>query len=83
MQDTTLTEEMVTKGGKTLKSVENLNLWGLGLHDISLIKQLSNLKTAALSANNIETLKPFADCHNLEELFLRKNKIQDLDELCL
>ena len=82
MEQTILTEAIASKGGKTpIQSIEKLNLWGLGLVDISLIKQMTSLKAAALSSNNIESLEPFSYCHNLEELYLRRNKISDLDEL--
>ena len=35
----------------------------------------------SLSHNNIESLKPFKNCSSLEELYLRKNKIENLSEI--
>lgn len=33
------------------------------------------------SVNKISTLAPFEECVNLQELYLRKNNIQDLNDL--
>lgn len=35
----------------------------------------------SLSVNNIQTLAPFGHCKKLEELYLRKNSIQDTQQL--
>lgn len=32
--------------------------------------------------NNIDTLADFQYCHNLRDLFIRKNNIKDLNEVC-
>ena len=34
------------------------------------------------SVNNTSTLKDFSQCENLRELFIRKNQIEDLSEIC-
>lgn len=81
--ETTLTEATVLKKSKAsnLADVHNLNLWGLNLGDISFIVNVPNVETIALSVNSVRTLKPFAECSHLRELFLRKNKISSFEEL--
>jgi hypothetical protein len=34
------------------------------------------------SVNNISSLKDFENCVDLKDLFVRKNNIQDLNEVC-
>ena len=72
-----LTEEFVLKKTKnsSLEDIHNLSLWGQNLTDVTEVKRIPNLETCAFSVNAIDTLKPFACCKNLRELFLRKNKI--------
>lgn len=36
----------------------------------------------AFSVNNIDTLADFQYCQNLKDLFVRKNNITDLNEVC-
>eukprot|EP01083_Nonionella_stella_P269632 912555_1 len=65
----------------SLEHVTNVNLWGLCLDDISLVRELPNLRVISLSVNSIKTLEDFAACPRLEELYLRANQIEYLDEL--
>lgn len=64
------------------ESVKKLNFWGSGIRDVSVVKKLPNLEVCSLSVNNISTLKDFSQCENLRELFIRKNQIEDLSEIC-
>lgn len=64
------------------ESVKKLNFWGSGIRDVSVVKKLPNLEVCSLSVNNISTLEDFAECENLREIFIRKNKIEDLSEIC-
>lgn len=79
----TLTSEIILKKAKvsSLNDVQHLNFWGNSLEDVSIIGQCPNVETIALSVNNVKTLKPFSHCHKLKELFLRKNDIENLNEL--
>ena len=79
----TLTAEMVMSRCKTdnLCLIKNLNLWGNELSNISLIQQMPNMEVLSLSVNKISTLKDFANCQRLTELYLRKNMISDLKEV--
>jgi Leucine-rich repeat (LRR) protein len=42
---------------------------------------MPNLEVISLSVNKITTLKEFASCAKLQELYLRKNLIQDIQEV--
>jgi len=63
-----------------LINIKNLNLWGNDLEDISLIKDMQNLEICSLSLNKICSLRDFATCKKLSELYLRKNLIAELLE---
>lgn len=78
-----LTRELIS--AKThcdnLYHIKNLNLWGNDIEDITLLRQMPNLEIVSLSVNRILSLKEFANCKKLQELYLRKNNISDLEEL--
>ncbi|TMW52186.1 hypothetical protein DOY81_002745 [Sarcophaga bullata] len=80
---TRLTEEMVIARSKQsdLSSIKKLNCWGSDLSDVSIIKRMRGVEVLALSVNKINTLQPFEDCLKLQELYLRKNNIQDINEI--
>ena len=61
--------------------VKNLNLWGNELDDCSLLARLTNVEILSLSVNQINSLRDFRGCLKLQELYLRKNDIQDIAEL--
>jgi hypothetical protein len=65
----------------SLSEVKNLNMWGCDLEEISIVQELINVEVISLSVNKINTLKPFANCLKLTELYLRKNSIEDLSEI--
>ena len=75
--------ELVSQKAKThaFKYIERLNLWGLNLGDVSILKDLPNLKIISLTSNYVETLEAFASCPKLEEIYLRKNQIRNLSDL--
>ena len=64
-----------------LDAVVHLNLWGSHLSDVSLISKMSNVEIVSLSVNQISSLEPFSYCSKLSELYLRKNKIHDVEEV--
>lgn len=64
-----------------LKSVRKLNCWGSELEDVSIVRKMSHVEVLSLSVNNISTLADFAHCKNLQELYIRKNNIQHLNEV--
>ena len=79
----TLTPELLLQKCKTdkLSSIKNLNLWGNDLDDLSILNQMNALEVLSLSLNKISTLKDVKTCYNLQELYLRKNEIADLEEV--
>lgn len=78
-----LTEGMIK--GRTrldrMEEVRNLNLWGQDLDDVSMLSKLSMVEILSLSVNRITTLRDFAHCAKLQELYLRKNEVSDVAEL--
>lgn len=83
MSRVALTHQMVR--GKTrlesMDDVRNLNLWGQHLVDVSLLKELPLVEILSLSVNNIASLSNFRHCSELQELYLRKNEVEDISEL--
>uniref|UniRef100_A0A0K8TKZ9 Uncharacterized protein n=1 Tax=Tabanus bromius TaxID=304241 RepID=A0A0K8TKZ9_TABBR len=78
-----LTEEMVISRSRQsdLGSIKKLNCWGNDLSDVSIIRKMRGVEVLALSVNKITSLSDFEDCRNLQELYLRKNNIKDINEI--
>lgn len=78
-----LTEDMVVARTRVsdMANVKKLNCWGVDLTDISVVRRMSRLEIVSLSLNNITSLSDFQFCSSLQELFVRKNKIQNLKEV--
>lgn len=78
-----LTRELIAQKAKSdrIQNIKNLNLWGSNIDDVSIIKDMPSLEIISLSVNKIRTLKPFANLHNLKELYLRNNLIADIKEV--
>jgi Leucine-rich repeat (LRR) protein len=83
MEPQKLTENLVLQKTRVdnLQQVKSLNLWGNDLCDISVLKEMTNVEVVSLSVNKIRGLKDFACCPKLQELYLRKNEIRDLQEV--
>ena len=64
-----------------LSHVKHLNLWGSELSDVSIVSLMDNVEIISLSVNKVNTLVDFSYCANLQELYLRKNNLQDLEEI--
>jgi Leucine-rich repeat (LRR) protein len=56
-------------------------LWGSELEDISVIKEMQNIEICSLSLNKIKSLRDFQHCRKLTELYLRKNSIENLQDI--
>ncbi len=65
----------------TLGAVRNLNLWGNELSDVSIVRRTPNVEVLSLSVNSIKSLRDFAACPALSELYLRKNEVSDIREV--
>ncbi|XP_072749243.1 uncharacterized protein [Anoplolepis gracilipes] len=79
-----LTEEMVVARTRTsdFSTLKKLNCWGTELTDVSILRKMPNVEILSLSINNISTLADFQYCHKLQDLFIRRNNIKDLNEIC-
>merc|ERR1711892_612718 len=79
-----LTEDMVTARTRVsdMNHVKKLNCWGAELSDISVLRKLKNVEVLSLSVNTISTLADIQFCKNLQELYIRKNRIPDISEIC-
>ncbi|XP_069703610.1 acidic leucine-rich nuclear phosphoprotein 32-related protein isoform X2 [Periplaneta americana] len=78
-----LTEEMVIARTRAsdLSNIRKLNCWGSELSDVSLLRRMHNVEVLSLSVNKIGSLSDFQFCRNLQELYVRKNNIQDLNQV--
>lgn len=78
-----LTEEMVIARSKQsdLASIKKLNCWGAELGDVSVLRKMPNVEVLALSVNKLSTLRDFAGCRRLRELYMRRNEVRELNEL--
>lgn len=78
-----LTKQMVLKRTKQtrLEDVRTLNFWGSDLDDVEVVRELPGVQVLSLSVNALTTLRPFAACESLEELYLRKNELASLEEV--
>lgn len=78
-----LTENVVLVRTRShdLASVKKLNCWGCALKDVSIVHRMPNVEVISLSINSIDTLENFASCTMLQELYLRKNEIKNINEI--
>ncbi|CAL4073859.1 unnamed protein product, partial [Meganyctiphanes norvegica] len=78
-----LTEDMVVarSKGSDLHNVRKLNCWGSDITDVSVVRSLPIVEVLSLSVNKITTLADFQYCPNLQELYIRKNTINDINEV--
>lgn len=78
-----LTEKIIRAKTRleNLAEIKNLNLWGQELDDVSILARLPNIEVLSLSVNNISSLRQFANCPSLTELYLRKNNISNISEV--
>jgi len=79
-----LTEDMIIARTKAsdLLSVTKLNCWGTDLSDITILRRLQSVEVISLSINSISSLSDVQYCKNLRELYIRRNRIEDLNEVC-
>jgi len=78
-----LTKELIIDKCKkeNFNEIKNVNLWGNDLSDMTMIRQLQNIEVVSLSVNKISTLVDFSYCTKIQELYLRKNQIEDIREV--
>lgn len=83
MAQNPLTREMILAKCKTdkLNLIKNINLWGNEIDNLALLREMPNLEIVSLSHNRVTTLKDLSYCSKIQEIFLRKNLITDLQEV--
>lgn len=54
---------------------------GQAIDDVSVLQQTPNIEVLSLSVNRITSLRQFAHCSQLKQLYLRANGITDLAEV--
>ena len=64
----------------SIESIKNLNLWNNDIEDLRLLRKMPNVEVLSLSVNRISSLKEFENCKKLQELYLRKNNINEISE---
>ena len=75
-------EDILSKyKANSLEDIKNINLWGSDLTNVDIISEMKNVEVVSLSLNQITSLKPFQNLHNLKELYLRKNNISNIKEI--
>ena len=78
-----LTKEFILNKCKTdsLNKIKKLDIWSSDLEEVSLVKEMPNLEICSLSLNKVTGLADFKTSYNLVELYLRKNRIANLNEI--
>jgi len=78
-----LTQQLVRARTKidNLSLIKKFNLCGNDLTDISIMRHMRNLEVISLSVNKIRTLEHFSGLNRLKSLYLRDNRITELDQV--
>lgn len=78
-----LTAELIRTRTKTdnLFYIKKFTLCNHDLDDVRILRQMPNIEVLSLSVNKINSLKEFANCSKLQELYVRSNLIKDLTEI--
>jgi len=78
-----LTTNLVLQKTKldNMKHVHKLNVCGVHVSDIGVLRDAPNVEVLSLSVNAIEDLSVLGDLPKLRELYLRKNHIIDLKQV--
>ena len=64
-----------------LSNVRKLITWGSDLTDISVVRDTVNLEVLNVSVNKLTTLTHLSHCPKLKELYVRRNCIQNIQEV--
>ncbi|XP_070175510.1 cilia- and flagella-associated protein 410-like [Littorina saxatilis] len=51
------------------------------IQDASIVRRMPNLEVCSLSVNNLSSLEDFSHCTNLQELYIRKNRVGSLTDV--
>ena len=64
-----------------VSQLKNVNLCLFEIDNLAVIRELPNLEIISLSHNKVSTLKDLSYCQKLQEVYIRKNNICDLQEV--
>ena len=64
-----------------LASLKNVNLCLFEIDNLAVLRELPNLEIVSLSHNKVSGLKDLSYCSKLQEIYIRKNNICDLQEV--
>ena len=64
-----------------LTTLKNVNLCLFEIDNLHVLRDLPNLEIVSLSHNKVSTLKDLSYCSKLQEIYIRKNNICDLQEV--
>ena len=64
-----------------VSQLKNVNLCLFEIDNLAVLRELPNLEIVSLSHNKVSTLKDLAYCGKLQEIYIRKNNICDLQEV--
>ena len=64
-----------------VSQLKNVNLCLFEIDNLTVLRELPNLEIVSLSHNKVSTLKDLAYCSKLQEIYIRKNNICDLQEV--
>ncbi|KEG12364.1 leucine rich repeat protein [Trypanosoma grayi] len=78
-----LTENLVLQKTKvdSIQRVRKLNVCAAQLTDIGVLRRACNLEVLSLSLNELGELGVLENCRRLCELYLRKNRVEDLNQV--
>ena len=80
-----MTREMIINKHKLktndISQLKNVNLCLFEIDSLALLRELPNLEIVSLSHNKVSTLKDLSYCSKLQEIYIRKNAICDLQEV--
>ena len=78
-----LTQQLVRARSKidNISLIKKFNLCGNDLTDVSIMSRMTNLEVVSLSVNKIRTLEYFSNLNRMKLLYLRDNKISEINEI--
>ena len=64
-----------------ISQLKNVNLCLFEIDNLAVLRELPNLEIVSLSHNKVSSLKDLSYCTKLQEIYIRKNNICDLQEV--
>lgn len=78
-----LTLNLVLQKSKVddIRRVKKLNVCSAQLTDIGVLRHAINLEVFSMSLNELTELGALSNCHHLREVYLRRNRIRDINQV--